>query len=178
MSIEFLHRCQILRMQISDSPDELGGFCCFFVVFLWMGAKLLLMCFFCFPGEHLNFHVNVTRQSEILRDDSWRFTSWSLHQFRCFLVWWSMSLSVEKNPLQGALGFVDWSCLARVSSISWCFIDAVCNLHFMSRSSIGEPTRRTFTVSAFLPMMRPTVDILSRWICACVLYFPYSDCGE
>ena len=77
----------------------------------WTGWVLLFLCsflvngrhvcFFCFPGEILDFHVNVARQFQILRDDSWRFTSraesiWSLHQFRSFLVWWSMGVSVEK----------------------------------------------------------------------------------
>ena len=162
MSIEFLHRCQILRVQISDSPDEPGGFCCFFVVFLWMGAKLLLMCFFCFPGEHLVFHVHVTRQSEILRDDSWRFTSgsgsiWSLHQFRSFLVCWSMSLSVEKffarrtrvcgliMPGQGEF---------YIMVFHWCSVQPT--FHVSQRYRRAD-IRITFTVSASLPMMRSTV---------------------
>ena len=92
---------------------------------------------------------------------------WLLHQFWTCLVW-SMSLSLEKNLRKAQGEFY-------IMVFHWCSVKPTCDVSGRySRADVGM----TSTVSASLPMMRPTVDILSRWICACVFYFPYSDCGE
>ena len=134
---------------------------------------------FSFPGEHLNFHMLMLQGNlrfyEMIRGGSPLDLS---ANFGVFLFGEAWAYKLKKifarrtrvcgliMPGQGEF---------YIMLFHWCSVQPTFHV---SRRYRRADIRRTFTVSASLPMMRPTVDILSRWICACVLSFPYSDCGE
>ena len=138
---------------------ELVGLLLLFLQFSCEWPQLLTWCFFFFSGENFECYVHVARQAEIPCDDSWRFMSesiWSFHQFRTSLVW-SMSLSVEENLRKARSSL--WTDHAWPGWVLYhCVSLTQCETHIdvarrYSRAEVGM----TFTVSASLLMMRPTL---------------------
>ena len=124
----------------------------FLCSFLWMGAMCVssaspvrFWIFMFMLQGNLRFYEMIHGGSPLELRAFDLSTNFGLVLFR---EAWAYQLKIS---LQGALEFVDWSRLARVSFISWCFIDAVWNLHFMSRSGIGAPSCR-YTLQMFVPV--------------------------
>ena len=99
---------------------------------------------------------------EMIHGGSCLRAMWSLHQFWTCLVW-SMSLSLEKNLRKAQGEFY-------IMVFHWCSVKPTCDVSGRySRADVGM----TFTVSASLPMMRPTVDCrytLQMNLCLCFLF--------
>ena len=146
------HSSIVVKFRVCKLFSRLVGFLLFLRSFLVTGPKLLTWCFFCFPGETL---------------ECCKASSDSKKWFMEVHVWEHLIFPPISDfyRLKKIFGRRTWVCGLIMTGqgefyimvFHWCRVKRTCDVSGRySTADIGI----TFTVSASLPMMRPTVDIL------------------